>query len=72
VDDLNDLDNVAVLTACQSNETATTDLDAWESYEDYYPEDMGSEWTSSLLEAFASIVSDRYLYYLIQNYATEV
>jgi len=62
VDYMNDLDNVAVMSACSRDEGATTDVDWWGSTQDYNPPDTGSEWTSSLLEAVAHIISNEDLY----------
>lgn len=69
VDDLDDLSNVAVLTACRSNENAYPDIDNSGSTSDANQYDVGSEWTSSLLEAFASIISDSQKYSRIENLA---
>jgi len=61
IDDFRFLDNVCVVTtACAENEIARVDLDSvsWAGATDHNPDDIGSEWTSSLLEAMARIVWD--------------
>lgn len=68
VDDLDDLSNVAVLTACRSNENAYPDIDNSGSTSDANQYDVGSEWTSSLLEAFADIIKDPDKYAAIRQY----
>lgn len=59
LNDLNTLANVrVVLAACDDDEGATADWDTSGSVVDYNQADSGSEWTSSLLEAANTIVSD--------------
>ncbi len=59
IDDLSVLDNVyTVVTACSSNESAYGDVDVVESFSDVNPSDVGSEWTSSIIEAMDTIASD--------------
>jgi len=55
IDDLNTLDNVLVIeTACGWNESSYTDYDPG----DINSADIGSEWTSSLIEALFQIAND--------------
>ena len=55
IDDLDTLDNVLVIeTACGWNESAYTDKDP----ADINSTDIGSEWTSSLIEALFQIAND--------------
>jgi hypothetical protein len=59
IDDLNTLDNVcSVHTACAADEGATRDYDSWGSSNDINPSDVGSEWTSSLIEAMVQLVEN--------------
>lgn len=53
------LSNVRVIaTACAADEGASPDRDAWGLTIDYNLSDSGSEWTSSILAAAASIVDN--------------
>jgi hypothetical protein len=59
IDNLSSLDNVCVVeTACSSDEGAYGDKDVLGSFNDYNPLDVGSEWTSSLIEAMLNITQD--------------
>lgn len=70
IDALRTLDNVSVVaTACRFDEGAAPDRDVWnwqfseidnggDPMVDYNPEDTGTEWMSSLLEAMSQIVED--------------
>ena len=59
IDNLNSLDNVCVVeTACSSDEGAYADKDTIGSFNDFNPLDVGSEWTSSLIEAMFNITQD--------------
>ena len=58
IDDLSPLSNVrVVLSACASDEGAKPDWDEAAGLDDFNPEDIGSEWTSSLLGA-ADLILD--------------
>ncbi len=58
IDNLSPLSNVrTVLTACASNEGAKPDWDEAAGLTDFNTEDIGSEWTSSLLGA-ADVIRD--------------
>lgn len=71
IDNLSSLDNVCVVeTACSSDEGASGDVDEWGSSNDYNPLDVGSEWTSSLIEAMFDIAQDSTKMDLIQTWAT--
>lgn len=71
IDDLSTLDNVcAVETACTTDEGAYRDYDAWGSASDINPSDVGSEWTSSLIEAMVEITQDSAKMSLIQTWAS--
>ena len=70
IDDLSTLDNVcAVETACASDEGAWPDKDAHGSSNDVNPSDVGSEWTSSLIEAMLEITQDSSKMNSIQTWA---
>jgi len=59
IDNLSALDNVcAVETACGPDEGAKPDIDEWGGETDINPLDVGSEWTSSLIQAMLEIVQD--------------
>jgi len=59
IDNLNTLDNVCVVvTACRHDQGATPDWDTAGGLTDYNSSDIGSEWTSSLLEAMSQIAED--------------
>ncbi|MEA3454110.1 MAG: C13 family peptidase [Candidatus Caldatribacteriota bacterium] len=59
IDNLSSLENVCVVeTACSSDEGAYGDKDVISSFNDYNPLDVGSEWTSSLIEAMFNITQD--------------
>ncbi len=61
IDNLNSLSNVRVVqAACAANGTASPDWDEYDDLVDYNPEDSGSEWTSSILAAAASIVESHW------------
>ena len=71
IDDLSTLDNVcAVETACASDEGATPDIDSYGSTNDVNPSDVGSEFTSSIIEAMAAITSDSTKMNSIQTWAS--
>jgi hypothetical protein len=71
IDDLSALDNVcAVETACASDEGAWPDKDAHGSSNDVNPSDVGSEWTSSLIEAMLEITQDSSKMSSIQTWAS--
>ncbi|GAF98156.1 unnamed protein product, partial [marine sediment metagenome] len=71
IDDLSTLDNVcAVETACASDEGAWPDKDAHGSSNDVNPSDVGSEWTSSLIEAMLEITQDSAKMSSIQTWAS--
>jgi len=71
IDNLNSLDNVCVIeTACSSDQGATGDVDEWGSSDDFNPLDVGSEWTSSLIEAMFDIAQDSTKMGLIQTWAS--
>jgi hypothetical protein len=71
IDNLSTLDNVcAVETACASDEGAYPDYDVWGSTSDVNPSDTGSEFTSSIIEAMAEIVSDSAKMSSIQTWAS--
>jgi hypothetical protein len=71
IDDLSSLDNVRIIeTACSSDEGATADVDEWGSSNDFNPLDVGSEWTSSLIEAMFDIAQDSAKMDLIQTWAS--
>ena len=83
IDDLSTLDNICVVeTACASDEGAWPDYD-WgldidpieggmiiNSVNDINPSDVGSEWTSSLIEAMAEITQDQNKIKAIQTWAS--
>jgi hypothetical protein len=70
IDNLNSLDNVCVVeTSCSPDEGAYGDVDEWGSSNDYNPLDVGSEWTSSLIEAMFDIAQDSTKMDLIQTWA---
>ena len=72
IDNLNSLDNVCVVeTACSPDEGASGDVDEWGSSNDYNSLDVGSEWTSSLIEAMFNIAQDSTKMDLIQTWASE-
>lgn len=59
IDDLSPLENVrVVLSACASDEGAKPDWDEAGGLTDYNTEDVGSEWTSSLLGAADTILDN--------------
>ncbi|HAY98240.1 MAG TPA: hypothetical protein DCY45_02085, partial [Mesotoga sp.] len=66
IDDLNTLENIrTVLTACREQEGATRDMDQryslvspYELMNDFNPSDVGSEWTSSIVDGAVSILKD--------------
>jgi len=59
IDNLSTLDNVCVVeTACAPDEGAKPDIDEWGVKADINPFDVGSEWTSSLIQAMLMIVED--------------
>jgi len=71
IDNLSTLDNVCVVeTACASDEGATVDVDEWGTNNDVNPLDVGSEWTSSLIEAMLNITQDSSKMALIQSWAS--
>jgi hypothetical protein len=71
IDNLSSLDNVYVIeTACSSDEGAYGDVDEWGSSSDFNPLDVGSEWTSSLIEAMFDIAQDSAKMDLIQTWAS--
>jgi len=71
IDDLSTLDNVcAVETACASDEGAYPDYDEWGSTNDVNPSDVGSEFTSSIIEAMVEITSDSSKMSSIQTWAS--
>jgi len=71
INDLSSLDNVcAVETACAWDEGAWPDKDIIGGTSDVNSYDVGSEWTSSLIEAMDIIASDSSKMSLIQTWAT--
>jgi hypothetical protein len=74
IDDLNSLDNVYVVeTACSPNEGAYGDVDELGNGSrriDFNALDVGSEWTSSLIEAMFDIAQDSTKMDLIQTWAS--
>jgi hypothetical protein len=59
INDLSTLSNMCTIeTACASDEGSWPDYDVWGSAEDVNPIDVGSEWTSSLINAMDIIASD--------------
>ena len=61
IDNLSSLPNVRVAqAACAADGGAAPDWDNQSGVVDYNPEDSGSEWTSSILAAAASIVEDHW------------
>jgi hypothetical protein len=74
IDDLNSLDNVYVVeTACSSDEGAYGDVDELGNGSrriDFNALDVGSEWTSSLIEAMFDIAQDSTKMDLIQTWAS--
>ena len=71
IDNLSTLDNVCVVeTACASDEEATVDVDEWGTHNDVNPLDVGSEWTSSLIEAMLNITQDSTKMEMIQSWAS--
>ena len=71
IDNLSTLDNVCVVeTACASDEGAKVDVDEWGTNNDVNPLDVGSEWTSSLIEAMLNITQDSSKMALIQSWAS--
>jgi hypothetical protein len=71
IDDLSSLDNVYVIeTACSSDEGAYADVDEWGGIDDFNPLDVGSEWTSSFIEAMFDIAQDSTKMNLIQTWAS--
>ncbi len=71
IDDLSTLSNVcAVETACASDEGAWPDYDEYGSADDINPSDVGSEWTSSLIEAMFEIAQDSDKIKTIQTWAS--
>jgi len=71
IDDLSNLDNVCVVeTACSPDESAYGDVDEWYGSYDYNPADVGSGWTSSLIEAMVSISQDSSKMNSIQTWAS--
>jgi len=71
IDDLSTLDNVCVVeTACSSDESAYGDVDEWYGSYDYNPSDVGSGWTSSLIEAMVTITQDSGKMNSIQTWAS--
>jgi hypothetical protein len=71
VNDFWNLDNVSVITtACADDEGAAPDWDYSGSYSDTNPTDVGSEWTSSLIEAMKLIVNNSDRMGTIQNIAS--
>jgi len=71
IDDLSTLDNVcAVETACASDEGATPDIDAHGSTNDVNPSDVGSEFTSSIIQAMYEITQDSAKMSSIQTWAS--
>jgi hypothetical protein len=72
INDLSVLSNVgAVETACSSDEGAWPDYDEWGSADDVNPIDVGSEWTSSLIQAMDIITSDSDKMDTIREWAAE-
>ncbi|MEA2021405.1 MAG: C13 family peptidase, partial [Candidatus Caldatribacteriota bacterium] len=70
INNLSSLDNVCVVeTACSPDEGAAGDVDEWGSSNDYNPLDVGSEWTSSLIEAMLNITQDSTKMNSIQTWA---
>ena len=71
VDNLNTLSNVRVIkTACSTAGGATPDWDSASGQTDYNTEDIGSEWTSSLLRAAELIVNSPSSWAQIQSLAS--
>jgi len=71
IDNLNTLDNVCtVQTACADDEGAAPDWDSWGSSDDINPADVGSEWTSSLIEAMVRIVENPDTFKSVQTSAS--
>ena len=71
VDNLNTLSNVRVIkTACSTAGDATPDWDSASGQTDYNTEDIGSEWTSSLLRAAELIVNSPSSWAQIQSLAS--
>jgi len=71
IDDLSSLDNVyAIETACTSDEGASIDIDESVSLNDINPLDVGSEWTSSLIEAMLNVVQNHDKLALVQSWAS--
>jgi len=74
VDDLNTIDNIrTVLTACRENEGATRDMDQryslvspYELMNDFNSSDVGSEWTSSIVEGAIGILNDSTQFTLVR------
>lgn len=59
INNLSSLSNVkAVMTACRSDESAYPDWDIFGSLHDYNKPDIGSEWTSSILQVANSIITN--------------
>ena len=71
IDELSSLDNVCVVeTACSADESAYGDVDEWYGSYDYNPSDVGTGWTSSLIQAMVSITQDSSKMDLIQTWAS--
>ena len=71
VDNLNTLSNVRVIkTACAADGDATPDWDSSSGQTDFNTEDIGSEWTSSLLRAAELIVNSPTSWAQIQSIAS--
>jgi len=71
IDDLSTLSNVcAVETACAADEGATPDIDVHGSTNDVNPLDVGSEFTSSIIEAMLEITQDSAKMSSIQTWAS--
>jgi len=71
IDELSSLDNVCVVeTACSADESAYGDVDEWYGSYDYNPSDVGTGWTSSLIQAMVSITQDSSKMNSIQTWAS--
>ena len=72
INDLSILDNVCVVeTACAWDEGAWPDYDEWGTATDVNPYDVGSEWTSSLIEAMDIITNNSDKMETIREWAYE-
>jgi len=71
IDELSSLDNVCVVvTSCSADESAYADVDEWYGSYDYNPSDVGSGWSSSIIQAMVTITQDSSKMDLIQTWAS--